>query len=120
MMDSFRQLVVSFKINHSIDEHSIKQLLDYFPLVTHRPTYEQLYLIYGVIVPMPPYSYVVSFGDIHRYLVETRTTPSQEGIVRWTVILRNLGLFPRSSSSTHYELRGGIVGIPLPKERSLT
>ena len=69
---------------------------------------------------MPPYSYVISFGDIHRYLVETRTTSSQEGIVRWTVILRNLGLFPRASSSTHYELRGGIVWIQLPKERSLT
>src|ERR1700723_390393 len=119
MMDSFRQLVVSFKINHSIDEHSIKQLLDYFPLVTHRPTYEQLYLIYDVVVPMPPYSYIVSFGDIHRYLVETRTTSSQEGIICWTVILRNLGLFPCASSSTRYELRGGIVWIQLPKECSL-
>src|ERR1700720_2043814 len=102
-MDSFRRLVVSFKINYSIDE----QLLDYFPLVTHRPTYEQLYSIYDVIVPMPPYSYVVSFGDIRRYLVETRTTSSQEGIVRWTVILRNLGRFPHGSSSTQYELWGG-------------
>ena len=69
---------------------------------------------------MPPYSYIVSFGDIHRYLVETRTTSSQKGIVCWTVILCNLGLFPRSSSSTHYELRGGIVWIQLPKECSLT
>src|ERR1700720_3644723 len=51
---------------------------DYFPLVTHRPTYEQLYSIYDVVVPMPPCSYVVSFGDIHHYLVETRTTSSQE------------------------------------------
>ena len=68
---------------------------------------------------MPPCSYVVSFGDIHRYLVETRTTSSQEGIVRWTVILRNLGLFPCASSSTRYELRGGIVWIQLPKECSL-
>ena len=69
---------------------------------------------------MPPCSYVVSFGDIHRYLVETRTTSSQEGIVCWTVILRNLGLFPCGSPSTHYELRGGIVWIQLLKERSLT
>src|ERR1700720_2919772 len=68
-------------------------------------------------LPMPPCSYVVSFGDIHCYLVETRTTSSQEGIVRWTVILRNLGLFPCASSSTRYELRGGIVWIQLPKER---
>src|ERR1700722_18410965 len=56
---------------------------------------------------MPPCSYVVSFGDIHHYLVETWTTSSQEGIVCWTVILRNLGLFPHASSSTHYELQGG-------------
>ena len=69
---------------------------------------------------MPPYSYVVSFGDVRCYLVETRTTSSQEWIARWTVILRNLGLFPRGSSSTHYELRGRIVLIQLLKERSLT
>src|ERR1700722_2502882 len=117
-MDSFRRLIVSFKINYSIDEHSINSSWTTSHLSLIVP-HTNNYIRYMMSLYMPPRSYVVSFGDIHRYLVETRTTFSQEGIVRWTVILRNLGLFPCGSSSTRYELRGGIVWIQLPKERSL-
>src|ERR1700722_16484267 len=100
-MDSFRRLVVSFKINYSIDEHSINSSWTTSHLSLIVP-HTNNYIRYMMLLYMPPCSYVVSFGDIHRYLVETRTTSSQEGIVRWTVILRNLGLFPCGSSSIPY------------------
>src|ERR1700722_1920280 len=118
-MDSFRWLVVSFKINYSIDEHSINSSWITFHLSLIVPPMNNyirymmsLYLCHPTVT-----SYLLVM--IHHYLVETRTTSSQEGIVRWTVILHNLGLFPRGSSSTYYELRGGIVWIQLPKECSL-
>ena len=98
----------SFPLKSIIPSRSIRLTAPGLLPTCHSSSHiRKLYSIYDVIVPMPPYSYVVSFGDVHRYLVETWTTSSQEGIVHWTVILHNLGLFLCGSSSTHYELQGG-------------
>src|ERR1700722_253518 len=118
-MDLFRWLVISFKINYSIDEHSINSSWTTSHLsliIPHTNNYIRYMMSLYLCHPTVTLYLLVTFIIIW----ETRTSSSQEGIVRWTVILRNLGLFPRGSSSTHYELRGGIVWIQLPKERSLT
>src|ERR1700722_13152348 len=101
-MDSFRRLVVSFKINYSIDEHSINSSWTTSHLsliVPHMNNYIRYMMSLYLCHPTVTSYLLVTF--IHRYLVETWTTSCQEGIVHWTVILHNLGLFPHGSSSTH-------------------